>query len=112
MGSDFNTGACDSAHLLLTEQLAYALHKNVSSFVLFADIRCAFASLHRNIAFRDTQSDDTEWKQHLMDSGFDREQANDIVNAAISFLQWEVSDGSEHAFRLILEAHRNTWFST
>ena len=112
MGSGFNTGACDTAHLLLTEQLAHAMHKNVSAFVLYADIQCAFASLHRNIALRDPNSDDVEWKQHLMDHGFSKEEANDIVSIAITCLQWEVSGGAQHAFLRILEAHRNTWCTT
>ena len=50
IGSGLNGGACDTAHLSVSEILAKAVKKNTCGYVIFADVRAAFASLHRNIS--------------------------------------------------------------
>ena len=38
MGSGLNGGACDTAHLFVSETLAMALKQNVCGYVIFADV--------------------------------------------------------------------------
>lgn len=59
MGSGLNGGACDTAHLVVTEVLAMAMRLNICGYVIYADVRTAFASLYRNIAMMaDDDGDD------------------------------------------------------
>ena len=55
MGSGMNSGACDTAHMLVPEPLAAAMRINQRGYAIFGDIRTAFASMHKRIALmRDT----------------------------------------------------------
>ena len=61
MGSGFNGGACDTAHLLVPQNFALAMAQNVSSYCLFSDLRAAFASMHRRISLLSEDDGDEIW---------------------------------------------------
>ena len=58
MGSGFSSGSCDSAHLLVSESLAYAMKADLSSFCLLTVLKASFASLHRHVALMEDGDDD------------------------------------------------------
>ena len=58
MGSGLNDGACDTAHLLVTKILAHAIKTNVCGYVIFADVKTAFAALYRNLAMMNEDDGD------------------------------------------------------
>ena len=88
------------------------MRHNISGFVRFADLKSAFASLHRHIALQDTHASDEVWLLHLVKCGFSSEQAAEILQVACNVLRWEAAGGTEHQYFFILEAHRNIWFTT
>ena len=105
MGSGFNGGSCDSAHLIITEVLARAMKLNVCGFAIFADLKRAFASLHRNISMADDDDGDLIWHEHLHRCGFSPEQVLGIINLACDILKWSEHGGSEFTFAMLKDAH-------
>lgn len=87
IGSGFNSGACDAARLLINEQLAHAMRMSVSVFVIFAALKTAFASLHRNIPLMDPHTDDEVWLMHLAKCRFTADQAKDNIQVACTWLK-------------------------
>ena len=111
MGSGLNGGACDTAHLVVTEVLAMAMRLNICGYVIYADVRTAFASLHRNIAMMTDDDGDDVWLAHLVHCGYTPEQASSIIALACDLVKWTQHGGTEHTLAMIKEAHTNTWFS-
>ena len=112
MGSGMNNGACDTAHLCVSGPLALAMRRNLCGSTIFSDIRKAFASLHRRIAFMEDTDGDDIWLAHLVRCGFSTAHAESIIDMACTLLKWLDNGGDEHAFALTCEAHRDTWFTT
>ena len=112
MGSGLNGGACDSAHLIVIEVLAEAMKRNLCGYTIFADVRTAFATLHRNISMMSDEDGDEIWMKHLIKCGSDGSQAASIMALACDLTMWTHHGGSAHSFAMLREAHNNTWFST
>ena len=100
------------AHLTIPETLSHAIKTNQSSYCIFGDLRTAFASLRRNVALMGENDGDEVWIRHLERCGFSQTDAAEIISLACSCLKWQAAGGTEHAFRIPCEAHRNTWFTT
>ena len=108
MGSGMNAGACDTAHWCISEPLAIAPQKNLCGYAIFADIKSAFAPLHRRVAIMDDLGGDEKWLLHLKRCRFSSEQAANIMSLAIDLLEWQEAGGSEHSFAIVCEAQHNT----
>lgn len=111
MGSRLNGGACDTANLVVTEVLATAMRLNLCGYVIYADVRTAFASLHCSIAMMTDDDGDDVWLAHLVHCGYTPEQAASIIALACDLVKWTQHGGTEHTLAMIKEAHTNMWFS-
>ena len=69
LGSGLNSGSCDAAQLIIMSVLAQAMKINCCAYVIFADIRTAFASLHRNLSLMQDLDGDEVWHKHLENAG-------------------------------------------
>ena len=78
-GSGLNGGACDLAHLKISQAMAYAMQQNLSAGVAFLDIKAAFASLMRCIAIPEDDAADVAWVEALMRAGFSQPEATGLV---------------------------------
>ena len=79
--------------------------------MLYIDIIGAFAAVARRISIPGLPESEEAWKRHLRDSHFTDQQANDIVNMALSVLNWTDAGCSDHALALLRATHSCTWFS-
>ena len=110
-GSGLNGGACDLAHLHISQGLVFAMRKNKSSAVVFLDIAAAFASLMRCVAIPSDAAADTEWRDYLLQLGFANDEANAVLALACDTLRWASVGSEPHFIALLQEAHASTWFS-
>ena len=88
MGSGSNGGACDTAHLVVTDVLATALRVNVCGYGIFAAVSSASASLHRNISLMRDDDGDEIWMAHLVHCGYTPEQPASIIALACDLVTW------------------------
>ena len=107
-GSGLNGGACDLAHLNISQAMAYAMQRNFSAGVAFLDIKAAFASMMRCIAIPADDAADAAWAGALMSVGFSRTEAVATIALAVDALRWAGSGTEAHFIALLAEAHENT----
>ena len=51
------------------------------------------------------------WRRHVHNIGFIVEEANSIVDGAISVLQWSEAGATAHALELLRLTHTGSWFT-
>ena len=111
LGAGQSGGSCDTAHLHISEALAYAQHANLSAAVVFLDLSTAFASMQRDIAVPAADAKDEEWAAHLHRCGFSPAEISAILALACSVLVWRNAGADHHALMQLAEAHSGTWIS-
>ena len=80
-GSGCNTGDTSIAHLIVRFFVLYAEKCSLSVCVVFIDVVAAFASMLRNIVFRDIACPE-QWFRYLVESGFSDDEARNILSTA------------------------------
>ena len=68
-----------------------------SCAALFFDIVSAFASILRRIAVPELPDSEEMWRRHLCNAGVSPEEADGIVDTALSIIRWGEAGASPHA---------------
>jgi len=111
-GSGCNGGTTDICHLGVSQLFSLARAKKSSAGVLFIDQVSAFARIGRRLALPDMPQSEEGWRLHVRSLGFSREESDQIIDGAMTVLQWQDAGASTHALKLLQKTHVKSWFST
>ena len=107
-GAGMHGCTTDLCHMHITQTFALARARKKSGGVVFIDLVNAFASVARRIVVPDLPQSEESWRMHLFNCGFSMEDADQIVEQALTVLRWQAMGASEHAIAVMRETHRRS----
>ena len=112
-GSGLNHGSTEFAHLHVKAAIDFANHTNLSSAIIFLDVKTAFASMLRHFILpSDCPDPEPVFLRRLVSLGFSEEEANGIYQQAARSMHWYTAGGSDHLNRVLKDLYQYTWATT
>ena len=110
-GAGCNGGGCDLAGLGLRLFLEAYSQSKMTAAVLFLDIKAAFASMQRRLAFSDADADEALVKA-MVDAGIPMPMVLQCWEDLCALAQDVDSPAAPHDMAVIAQLHRHTWTSS
>ena len=109
-GSGLGGGGCDLPHLAASAALGLGEATSQCAALLFIDVSTAFASMVRETVIP-TEAGCEAWMHFLIDRGFPREFAAEVIQSVSAMCNLEGDCLSQHAAAVLRDFHQCTWFS-
>ena len=110
-GAGIGKASTEWAHLHIKMMRDYARFKKLSVTFIFTDIKTAFASAMRFLAFSELPECKEVFIAKLQAIGFGKQEIDDVLAEIESLDVWEVNGPYGHLKRMAMDVHTDNWLS-